>query len=509
MNNVLNSREVVPQKLKPYEIRTVEIESFVDHIEGSVTMVQDIMYFLYSSLEEVVDQIQKDNNVKFKKIIKDSFNIDIESKVVGVDEINQVDLILQKREFGLQSMQTVNNVQIMRGMAGDINALNEFKEAEKLIEKNLESENTPISVYACLESLLEPAKLIFSNNKTKLPSVFTFQDQKIDTYGELIHTLQLVRFEAYSIFFEKYKTNFYKAMARQDSQIGSQNVNNNLTLLFLSKTKVDEIFETIKLSDLEQKLFDCYFRSGLRISGDYIIPFTKNKSANIIENKMQYLLLQLNKNIWVTTKVESEITTLNTGNYKDRKALTKIKLELFRYYGDVFDEMQNIVDSKDREDENLQANDLDPESDIQISPYQEQVVRYSDYQFTPNEKPVENSTESNSVSSFLDEAEYREYAANSSKQIQAKIQTIIDFIFSEKIDESQNLGKVTYSMKYIPTLPMIPNQYCTMRFGRKVYPNCLKLNINSGDRLLVYFDEKGMLKLKFISAQTYHNSRSQ
>jgi hypothetical protein len=504
MNTTLDQKEIISQKPSSEKLRSSVLESFVHHIDISSSMIQDILFFLYPKLEAEVDKSNEDNAAYFKNFVKCHSGIDIDDKFIEDLDLNKINNIFLQTDREIDVKNIHQFLRDYNAIISNLLALRQFKKSKIKIEQNLLSDN-PFDTYSSFESLIDTSYLIFTINKRKLPTPFQCQGEKIETYSVLMFKIMGARFEAYSVFFEKYKNEFYKLVYDPASEITSKVVDNNLTLIFINKLKIQEIFDNIKLTESEQKILDCFLSTGLLDNGNYPVPFTKVRTEDIVDTKLTFLLEQLYKNIWVNTKVDGELKSIGTRNYKDRKVIAKLKSELIQYYTIAFDVMQR--DESANNIENFQEIDLFPQDDISIQSYSHQEFHNGDNQATKDEKNQETSSEISSISIYLNEFEFREYCASTPEHIQSKIQTILNYILSGDIIETDNLGKVQHAMKYDSSLPLITNQCSAMKFGGKLYPKSLKLNLNRGNRLLLYISENHKLNIQFIGAQSYHNTR--
>jgi hypothetical protein len=91
------------------------------------------------------------------------------------------------------------------------------------------------------------------------------------------------------------------------------------------------------------------------------------------------------------------------------------------------------------------------------------------------------------------------------------IQQLIGYIEKYKVDVSNTLnGKIAYGLFKGVELPKNMHKKCEiksqMRFHGLVAHNAIKINLNAGDRLVVFYDGSNP-KILVLSADTYHDKR--
>jgi hypothetical protein len=504
MNTIPTLPQAILQKKSPEKERTEELEVFVNFVEESREMIQDILFFLRPNLEEEITKHKQKYEDDLKLYTKLNLGIDITDETIQIFDIATIQKLCYEGFNNIKPTNFINVRKEVEDRVTKLSAIYTFFKAKTIIDDNILSDAS-FELFNCFAPLMEISSVIYERNNKKLPVTFDYYGKKIETYEALFSNILIAKNQIYSKFFEKYRKELYRAKFENDLTVKTRIVNDNITLVAISTTILIDIFSDIKLSESEQKLFDSFLKSEVTTDGYHEIILIKDMSDSRFNSNLIILLGQLNKNIWVEEKVKAEIKRISTGSYKDRKVLTKIKLELFQYYGGAFDQMK--ISNKNLEYcvENFESDNVHTQIEISFEPYQYQPTHISDHNVAYIDN-VQEKLEATSIAAFLPLDELREYEENVPSHIKTKVQSILEFILNENLAEGNNLGKVSYAMKYDSQLPMIPNQYCTMRFGSKLYPNTLKLNVNLGDRLIIYLDQD-QLKVKFMNAQFYHNTR--
>jgi hypothetical protein len=482
-----------------------------DFILNNAKQNQELVYMLYNKVSQQMETLKTDNLQIIEEFIS-SMDITVQQRYLPLTLSTLHDLEMPLKNASTQSIKSEYGTYLDKvKMAISFYRLTlDFESSEKFIIDNLRAESDPELIFQCIKVLTMPVGFGGLKEKTKLPINTTNDVYNFDTFGRL-YVLILMNIESiYSMLFEKFKADIYRAYKADSTEVKISKLGGG-TCIAINKSLLNEIYSCKtrngNLSDSEILLFKSYLANTN--DGRKYIELRNNvfsTSGNPIEH-LKMILGSLHQNLWIESKVNSVLDGIKITSPKDRKQYSKIKKELYTYYIDLYDEIDSSKKPRGNTIPTEEYETHDSESSITITPIEDQVDFYQEVQsrtLTPqDQKQSEYSTQDLSI--YLGESSYKEYINHTSRPVQDKVNTIMEYVQHNL--ESNYLGKLHFAMRYESVIPMVSHQYCDMKFGDKTYHDCIKFNLNQGDRLLMYYDDNGQLELQYLSAQKYHNTR--
>lgn len=403
---------------------------------------------------------------------------------------------------------TYNQASARAKLIRSVNSLNDFEFFEEKFLDNILQEDSALALFTSLGTLRWAIGNDSDFNKAKLSIPFAHPSEGIGRFTEDYTTYQDILATITHLISDLNQTGYIKlikyisdhkfplSIPEVYSEAGYNAVPEMYHFTHAELTQLLEIL-SLKLQPAELQCIRAYQQS---IPEGSLITVPHPNRKYYFRNKLDHLdtiLKHFYANLWIESKVQADLKEVGSPTTKkERKALSKLRSELYADYKHAFGELETPWHIE--KNVTIEHTIVD-DSEVETVPVPTPII-------TEEPRHLASPGEAIDITGFLEPIDIQRYEQGTPEHMRQKVNQILTFLAASPA-EPNVLAKTSFLIKYSTSLPYVKHQYCAMRFGTQEYPQCLKLNINRGDRLVCHYDQD-QLRIKYYSAQEYHNQRS-
>ena len=511
IQNLRITNHLVEPKPEAYERLTHNLEN----IEAHKQSLREINYLLYNlAVPKIATKLRKQVGLLNLRLAKDHDSEDLAPELILSAEAHSPVLTEESRDL-LKSLVTTtrregtrNQTNAKAELIRSVASLDSFDFFEKKFLNNILQEDSALALFTSLGTLRWAIGNDSDFNKAKLSIPFAHPSEAVGRSTEDYMTYQDILAAITHLIGDLNQTGYVKLIKYINEhkfplaipEVYSQAGHNAVPEMYhFTHPELTQLLEklTPELQPMEIECIRAYQHS---IPEGSVISIPHPNRKYYFRDKLDYLdiiLKHLYGNLWVESKVQADLQEVGSPtNKKERKAYSKLKSELYTDYKLAFGELETPW--RVETNATLEHTTTD-DTEVETVPVPAPVI---------SEDPRHQASlvESKDITNYLEPIDIQRYEQATPEHMRQKVNRILAFLAASPA-ESNSLAKTSFLLKYGTSLPYVRHQYCAMRFGTKEYPQCLKLNLNRGDRLVCYYDQD-QLRTKYYSAQEYHNQRS-